>query len=51
MCRVRWHGTTTIYRALFPAKLRVQVQLQHPQTLQAAFEVAVEREIVWGGVT
>lgn len=35
-------------RALFPTELRVQVQLQHPQTLQAALEMAVERENVWG---
>ena len=32
-------------RALFPTELCVQVQLQHPQTLQ------VEREIVWDGAT
>ena len=35
-------------RALSPSELRVQVQLQHPQTLQAALEMAAEREIVWG---
>ena len=35
-------------RALVPTELRVQVQLQHPQTLQAALEMAVERENVWG---
>lgn len=35
-------------RALGPTELRVQVQLQHPQTLQAALELAVERENVWG---
>ncbi|XP_034087560.1 trichohyalin-like [Gymnodraco acuticeps] len=34
-------------RALLPADLRVGVQLQHPQSLQAALEMAVEREIVW----
>ena len=33
-------------RALSPTELRVQVQLQHPQTLQAAFEMAVEWEIL-----
>ncbi|KAJ8358230.1 hypothetical protein AAFF_G00021420 [Aldrovandia affinis] len=36
-------------RALTPADLRAQVQLQHPRTLQAAFEMAVERETVWAG--
>ncbi|KAJ8367111.1 hypothetical protein AAFF_G00330960 [Aldrovandia affinis] len=36
-------------RALTPADLRAQVQLQHPRTLQAAFEMAVEREMVWAG--
>ena len=35
-------------RALAPAELRVQVQLLHPQTLQSALEMAVERENVWG---
>ena len=35
-------------RALFPSELRVQVQLQHPRTLQSALEMAAEREIVWG---
>ena len=35
-------------RALSPTELRVQVQLQHPQTLQVALEMAVERENVWG---
>lgn len=35
-------------RALSPTELRVQVQLQHPRTLQAALEMAVERENVWG---
>ncbi|XP_034053030.1 myosin heavy chain, embryonic smooth muscle isoform-like [Gymnodraco acuticeps] len=34
-------------RALLPADLRVGVQLQHLQSLQAALEMAVEREIVW----
>lgn len=34
-------------RALFPTELRVQVQLQHPTTLQAALEMAAERENVW----
>lgn len=34
-------------RALLPADLRVEVQLQHPQSLQAALEMAVERENVW----
>lgn len=33
-------------RAIHPADLRVQVQLQHPQSLQAALEMAVERENV-----
>ena len=37
-------------RALLPPELRVQVQLQHPSTLQTALEMAVEREIVWGVV-
>ena len=36
-------------RALRPADLRVEVQLQHPQSLQAALEMAVEREKVWSG--
>ncbi|XP_034079967.1 uncharacterized protein LOC117551264 [Gymnodraco acuticeps] len=36
-------------RALRPADLRVEVQLQHPQSLQAALEMAVERENVWSG--
>ncbi|KAJ8416517.1 hypothetical protein AAFF_G00358050 [Aldrovandia affinis] len=36
-------------RALSPADLRAQVQLHHPRTLQAAFEMAVEREMVWAG--
>ncbi|KAJ8358108.1 hypothetical protein AAFF_G00032830 [Aldrovandia affinis] len=36
-------------RALTPADLRAQVQLHHPRTLQAAFEMAVEREMVWAG--
>lgn len=35
-------------RALSPTELRVQVQLQHPQTQQAALELAVKRENVWG---
>ncbi|XP_078786579.1 uncharacterized protein LOC144983599 [Oryzias latipes] len=35
-------------RALTPSELRIQVQLLHPQTLQAALEMAVERENVWG---
>ena len=46
VCRMRWHGTTSIYRSLFPTELRVQVQMQYPQTLQAAFEMAVEWEIL-----
>lgn len=33
-------------RALLPNELRIQVQLQHPRTLQAALEMAVEREVV-----
>ena len=37
-------------RALLPLELRVQVQLQHPISLQSALEMAVEREIVWGAV-
>ena len=37
-------------RALLPLELRVQVQLQHPFSLQSALEMAVEREIVWGAV-
>ncbi|KAJ8417422.1 hypothetical protein AAFF_G00286490 [Aldrovandia affinis] len=36
-------------RALTPADLRAQVQLHHPRTLQAALEMAVEREMVWAG--
>lgn len=35
-------------RALSPTELRVQVQLEHPRSLQGALELAVEREIVWG---
>ena len=35
-------------RALLPLELRVQVQLQHPISLQSALEMAVEREIVCG---
>ena len=35
-------------RALSPTELRVHVQLEHPQSVQAALELAVEREIVWG---
>ena len=35
-------------RALSPTELRVQVQLEHPRSLQAALELAVEREFVWG---
>ncbi|KAF7654945.1 hypothetical protein LDENG_00063000 [Lucifuga dentata] len=35
-------------RALLPTELRVQVQLQHLQSLQAALEMVVERENVWG---
>ena len=37
-------------RALLPLELRVQVQLQHPISLQSDLEMAVEREIVWGAV-
>lgn len=36
-------------RALSPTELRVHVQLEHPQSLQAALELAVEREFLWGG--
>ncbi|KAJ8402896.1 hypothetical protein AAFF_G00362100 [Aldrovandia affinis] len=36
-------------RALSPVELRNQTQLAHPQTLLAALELALKREIVWTG--
>ena len=35
-------------RALSPTELRVHVQLEHPRSLQAALELAVEMELMWG---
>ena len=37
-------------RALLPPGMHVQVQLQHPSTLQTALEMVVEMEIVWAVV-
>ena len=36
-------------QALSPTELRMQTQLAHPQTLQEALEMAIERELVWPG--
>ena len=36
-------------QALSPTELRMQTQLAHPQTLQEALEMAIERELVWAG--
>lgn len=37
-----------LIRALLPIELRMHIQLEHQPSLQAALELAVEREIVWG---
>ena len=36
-------------QALSPTELHMQTQLAHPQTLQEALEMAIERDLVWAG--
>lgn len=41
-------ATDLFVGAISPPDLRVQVQLQHPKSLQEALEMAIERESLWG---
>ena len=38
-------------QALSPTELRIQTQLAHPESLQTALEMALERELVWAGAS
>ena len=40
-------ATDLFVGAISPRELRMQVQLQHPKSLQEALEAATEREILW----
>ena len=38
-------------QTLSPTELRIQTQLAHPESLQIALEMALERELVWAGAS
>lgn len=44
-------ATDLFVGAINPPDLRIQVQLQHPRSLQEALEAAIERESLWGVAT